>query len=146
MTPLLEVIASSVRDAVEAEKGGARRLEIVRELNRGGLTPSCDLVKEIKEAVALPVRVMLRESDGYETSGEDEIRRLCVAAERFGTLEVDGFVIGFLKDREIDVQLTQRVLACAPHVPATFHHAFEDTKDKVRALSQSSNCRRLIEF
>ena len=135
MTPLLEVIASSVKDAIEAEKGGASRLEIVRDLKRGGLTPSYELVKEIKQAVDLPVRVMLRESDGFETSGEDEIRCLCVAAERFGALEVDGFVIGFLKEGEVDVELTQRVLACAPHVPATFHHAFEDTKDKVRALS-----------
>ena len=44
MTPLLEVIACSVADAVEAEKGGASRLEIVRDLGRGGLTPPLELV------------------------------------------------------------------------------------------------------
>ena len=135
MTPLLEVIVCSVTDAIEAERGGANRLEIVKDLKRGGLTPSFELVEEIKRAVDLPVRVMLRESVGFETSGEDEIDRLCLAAERFASLQVDGFVLGFLKDGEVDVQLTQRLLACAPHVRATFHHAFEDSKDKLRALS-----------
>ena len=133
--PLLEVIACSVADAIEAEKGGAGRLEIVRDLKRGGLTPSFELVQEIVEAVDLPVRVMLRESDGYETSGEDEVERLCVAAKRFASLQVDGFVLGFLKNGEVDTDLTQRVLACAPYTRATFHHAFEDARDKLRALS-----------
>ncbi|HKS09036.1 MAG TPA: copper homeostasis protein CutC [Pyrinomonadaceae bacterium] len=135
MTPLLEVIACSVADAIEAEKGGAGRLEIVRDLKRGGLTPSFELVEEIKQAVDLPLRVMLRESDGFETSGEDEIERLCGAAERLASLGVDGFVLGFLNDGEIDLELTGRVLACAPHTRATFHHAFEDAKDKLRALT-----------
>jgi copper homeostasis protein len=134
MAPVLEVITCSVADAVAAASGGAQRLEVVRDLVRGGLTPSFELVQAIKRAVDLPLRVMLRESDGYETSGEDEIERLCVAAERFGALEIDGFVLGFLRDEEVDVELTGRVLACAPQVKATFHHAFEDARDKLRAL------------
>lgn len=136
MAPLLEVIACSVADAIEAERGGAHRLEVVRDLGQGGLTPSWQLVEEIKRAVDLPLRVMLRESTGFEVRGADEIARLCDAAERFASLEVDGFVLGFLKDREVDVELTQRVLACAPRVRATFHHAFEETENKARALDQ----------
>ena len=132
---LLEVIVCSVTDAIEAERGGADRLEIVRDLKRGGLTPSYELVEEITQAVDLPVRVMLRESEGYETSGEDEIERLCGAAERFASLDVDGFVLGFLKDREVDIELTRRVLARAPDMRATFHHAFEDARDQLVALS-----------
>ena len=134
MTPILEVIACSVADAIEAERGGAGRLEIVSELKRGGLTPSFDLVAEIKQRVAIPVRVMLRESDGFGVTDESEIDRLCAAAERFASLEVDGFVIGFLKDGEVDVALTQRVLAYAPSTRATFHHAFEAAQDKSKAL------------
>jgi copper homeostasis protein len=133
--PLLEVIACSVADAIEAEKGGAGRLEIVRDLKRGGLTPPFELVEKIKQAVDLPVRVMLRESDGYEMSGEDEFDRLCLAAERFASLEIDGFVLGFLKDGAVDLERTRRVLASAPNIRATFHHAFEAAKDKLRALN-----------
>lgn len=132
--PLLEVIACSVADAVEAEKGGAGRLEIVTDLRRGGLTPPYELVHEIKQRVDLPLRVMLRENDGFE-SRDDEVDRLCGAAERFASLEVDGFVLGFLKEGEVDVERTRRVLACAPNARATFHHAFEAAPDKLRALS-----------
>jgi len=132
---LLEVIVSSVTDAIEAEQGGAARLEIVRDLKRGGLTPPYELVEKIRQAVDLPVRVMLRESEGFEISGEDEIQRLCVAAEEFASLGVDGFVLGFLKAGEVDIALTQRVLARVPHMRATFHHAFEAAKDQLSALS-----------
>ncbi|MBZ5592386.1 MAG: hypothetical protein LAP39_09125 [Acidobacteriia bacterium] len=66
--PLLEVIACSVADAVAAERGGAGRLEIVRALEAGGLTPLLSLVKEIVAAVSIPVRVMLRENPGFETN------------------------------------------------------------------------------
>jgi copper homeostasis protein len=137
MAPLLEVIACSVTDALEAEKGGAGRLEVVRDLGRGGLKPPLELVAELKQAVSLPLRVMLRESDraGFELSSADEMDRLCTAAVQFSSLGVDGFVLGFLKDGEVDVELTQRVLACAPHVLATFHHAFEGASDKARALN-----------
>lgn len=143
VTPLLEVIACSVTDAIEAEKGGAGRLEIVKDLKRGGLTPSFELVEEIKQAVDLPVRVMLRETDSFEPSGADEIDRLYVAAERFASLEVDGVVLGFLKDGEVDLELTRRVLACAPRMQATFHHAFEVTGDKLRALSVIKQLRQV---
>lgn len=134
--PVLEVIVCSVSEALDAKRGGAHRLEVVRDLGRGGLTPSWEVVSEIKKAVDLPLRVMLRESVGYEASGEDEIRKLCIAAERFASFEVNGFVIGFLKDDRIDVELTQRVLACAPNVKATFHHAFEDSKDRLQAVNE----------
>jgi copper homeostasis protein len=125
----------SVADAIEAESGGAGRLEIVRDLHHGGLTPSLELISEIKRATKLPVRVMLRENPTYRTTGPDEIDRLCRAAEAFAALDVDGFVLGYLNDGEVDIELTQRVLACAPQIRATFHHAFEDANDKLRALT-----------
>lgn len=133
---VLEVIACSVVDAVEAERGGADRLEIVRDLHLGGLTPSWELVNEIKRSVRLPLRVMLRESAGYTITGEDEVKVLCDAAQRFSSLDVDGFVLGFLRDERVDVETTNRVLAAAPNVNATFHHAFEAAKDQLQALRE----------
>lgn len=132
--PVLEVIACSVSDAIEAHKGGASRLEVVRDLERGGLTPSLGLVRAIKNAVNLPIRVMLRESVGYQTNGENEIETLCDAAEQFAKLGVDGVVIGFLKGDRVDIELTQRVLDCAPELRATFHHAFEEARSHLEAL------------
>ena len=133
---ILEVITCSVADAIEAKKGGAGRLEVVRDLDRGGLTPSVELVRAIKEAVDLPLRVMVRESDGYQTSGEAEIERLCAAADEFARLDVDGLVLGFLNGKTIDLDLMGRILAAAPRLKATFHHAFEDAADQLQAISE----------
>ena len=152
---VLEVIVCCVADAVEAQKGGASRLEVVRELDRGGLTPSIQLVQAIKDAVDLPLRVMVRESDGYGTRNDNfgtrndnfgarddgcgvrneaEVERLCVATREFAKLRVDGLVLGFLKNDQIDIDLTARVLACAPEIHATFHHAFENASDQQQAV------------
>ena len=140
---ILEVIACSVADAIEAEKGGAGRLEVVSALDRGGLTPPVELVRAIKDAVGLPLRVMVRESDGYQTSGETEIEKLCGAADELSSLEVDGLVLGFLKDKTIDLDLTRRVLAAAPRLKATFHHAFEDAADQLQAVREIKKLSRV---
>jgi copper homeostasis protein len=136
VTPILEVIACCVRDAVEAETGGAGRLEIVRDLERGGLTPPLELVRDIVAAVRVPVRVMLRESDGYTVAGEREIESLCQFAHNLSSLPIDGVVLGFVRRGEIEVDLTQRVLAFVPGLKATFHHAFEETTDRFASIEQ----------
>lgn len=133
---MLEVIVCSVDDAVAAQKGGAARLEVVRDLDRGGLTPSIAVVKSIKETVDVPLRVMVRDSVGFGVTGEAEIERLCEAASELSRLNVDGLVLGFLNNGVIDLDLTSRVLASAPNLKATFHHAFEDADDQLESVKQ----------
>ena len=133
---LLEVIACTVEDAIEAERGGANRLEIISRFDVGGLTPPIDLVMEIKAKISLPLRVMLRESEGYGVSGEAELEKLSVAVRQLNEIGVDGIVLGFLRGDEIDLELTERVLDNAPNLKATFHHAFEDTADKFAAIEK----------
>lgn len=141
--PVLEVIACSVSDAIEAQLGGAGRLEIIRDFQRGGLTPPLELVQNILNAVTLPVRVMLRESDSYEIAGEAEREKLCSVAAQLSDLEVDGVVLGFLRKREVDVQLTERVLSHAPNLSATFHHAFEEAADPIQAIQALKGLRQV---
>jgi copper homeostasis protein len=93
-------------------------------------------VQEVRNAVDLPLRVMVRESVGYQTSSQHEIERLCIAAEHFAALEVDGLVLGYLKDGEVDIALMERILGCAPNLKATFHHAFEDATGQLQALKK----------
>lgn len=131
---LLEVIVCSASDAIEAQRGGAGRLEIIRDLQSGGMTPSLKLVQEILDVVTLPVRVMLRESESYKVDGHVEKEKLWAAARALSWLNVDGVVLGFLRRGDIDVQLTESVLSCAPKLAATFHHAFEEADDPVLAI------------
>jgi copper homeostasis protein len=133
--PILEVIACSVDDAIAAERGGAGRLELVRSLEAGGLTPPLSLVGEIVAAVSIPVRVMLRENAGYATSGDAETRILCDAARECAALRVDGLVLGFLRGRDLDLPLLERMLGCAVALKATFHRAFEELEDSEAAIA-----------
>jgi copper homeostasis protein len=126
-TQLLEVIVTSVDEAREAEAGGADRLEIVRDLEVGGLTPPLSLVREIVSAVATPARVMLRETANFIVNGEAEMDCLLQGMAALGELPIDGVVLGFLRDGRVDLETTARILAEAPAVRATFHRAFEET-------------------
>jgi copper homeostasis protein len=131
----LEVIVSSVDDAAEAAMGGADRLEVVRDLSRDGLTPSIDLVKRIQREVPLPLRVMLRESDGFACASGEERRALVGHAAALNGLGIDGIVVGWIRDGRVDEDTFGRVLEAAPAIRATFHRAFDSLEDPETALS-----------
>src|SRR5438270_7130575 len=94
---LLEVIVQTVVDAREAAAGGADRLEVVRAIHDGGLTPSIALVRAIAAETSLPLRVMVRENAGYGTAA-GELTALQRAAGELAALGVDGIVLGFAHD------------------------------------------------
>lgn len=134
-SPILEIIACSLADALAAEEGGATRLEVISRFDVGGLTPSLELVREILTAVKIPVRVMLRESVSFEVIDESERQRLCRLAREISELEVDGMVLGFLRNRRIDIDLLERILFCAPNLRVTFHRAFEELPDPFAGIA-----------
>jgi len=133
MRPLLEVIVQTLTDAREAARGGADRLEVVRSLAEGGLTPPLALVQEIAAAVPLPLRVMIRENAGYTTHG-GELPALRAAAAAFADASVDGVVIGFAHAGELELDKMAQVLTMAPDVNVTFHRAFDQLRDPLAAI------------
>ncbi|MFD0497449.1 copper homeostasis protein CutC [Streptomyces rhizosphaericus] len=94
--PLLEVIALTPTDAIAAQAGGADRLELVTDMAADGLTPSRETFAAVRSAVDLPVRVMLRASDGFATGNAFDA--LCEAAAALHSEGADEFVLGFLAD------------------------------------------------
>lgn len=133
---LLEVIASTVEDAVEAELGGADRIELCRALMVGGLTPDSMLVRQVMKRARIPVRVMLRETDASTTYGEAEFARIEEHLRRIRDLEVDGLVMGFVRNGEVETQKLERVLTLAPNRRVTFHRAFDEVADRIAALQE----------
>jgi copper homeostasis protein len=131
---LLEVIVQSVADAKAAEEGGADRLEVVREIEREGLTPSMDLVRAIASEIRLPLRVMVRESDGFSISTPAELAALRRAMAALGGLGINGAVVGFTRQGRLDLSALRDVLAAAPDVPVTLHRAFDDVDEPLDAL------------
>jgi copper homeostasis protein len=130
---LLEVIVQSAADAVEAERGGADRLEVVRDIGQGGLTPPLSRVREIAAATRLPLRVMVRARDGYVLDPAD-LRGLQQSARDLAALGVDGLVIGYATNGRPDLEAVGRVLDGAP-AAVTFHRAFDALDDPAGALA-----------
>lgn len=141
---LIEVIACSVEDAIEAERGGAGRLEIARDMQHQGLTPPVELVREIARAVRIPLRVMVRENDGFTCAGEDELQTMQRAARALGEIEgVEGLVVGFIRGSEIDHDALEAILSTAPGLCGTFHRAFDALPDPRRAIMELKRHRQI---
>jgi len=130
----LEVIATSVSDAVAAEQGGADRLELVVELSRGGMTPPTALVDEILSCVRIPIRVMVRETEAHEIADAAIADRLLSSAETIACRPVGGIVFGAIRRGRVDVDLTTRISRAAAGRPITFHRAFEAVADQPAGL------------
>jgi copper homeostasis protein len=138
---LLEVIVQTVADAREAARGGADRLEVVRAIPVGGLTPSLDTVRAIAGETGLPLRVMLRENPGYATDAA-ELAVLREAAQAFDALGIDGLVAGFARDGALALDDFRAALEATPQTRVTFHRAYDslhdplDAVDRLAAISQ----------
>jgi copper homeostasis protein len=139
---LLEVIVQSVADARAAARGGADRLEVVRAIHDGGLTPELTLVRAIAAEVSLPLRVMVRENAGYSTDARERpaLRR---AAAAFAEAGVDGLVIGFAHAGELELDRLEDVLEDAPDVNVTFHRAFDQLRDPLGAIDTLARLARV---
>lgn len=131
---VLEVIVSSLEDAIEAEEGGADRLEVVRDLDQGGLTPSSALVQRITSRVKIPVRVMLRENTSMALLSSSELRTLCCRAADLANLGVDGLVTGFVLDGSVDVAALKTIAEAVPQLRITFHRAFDILPDPIQTI------------
>ena len=70
---LLEICCGSIDDAIEAEKGGADRVELCSALFLGGLTPSLGTIQEAKRRLKIPVVVMVRPRGGGFAYSEAEM-------------------------------------------------------------------------
>jgi copper homeostasis protein len=130
---LLEVIVQSVADAEAATAGGADRLEVVRAIADGGLSPARDLVAAIAAATPLPLRVMVRDAPGFIATAET-IARLTHEVQYLSGLGVDGVVIGYARDGVPDLDAVEAILRHQPALPATFHRAFDTLVDPLSAI------------
>ena len=73
---ILEVCVDSVESAVNAELGGADRIELCGDLFGGGTTPSLALYEKIREKIKIPIHVLLRPRFGDFLYSEEEIEIL----------------------------------------------------------------------
>ncbi|GEB57729.1 copper homeostasis protein CutC [Streptomyces gardneri] len=128
---VLEVIALDEEDAVAAQTGGADRLELVTDMAADGLTPSRAGFAAIRAAVDIPLRVMLRLTDGFSAGGPEGIDALVARAAELREAGADEFVLGFLtSDGEPDLVAVERLIAVLDGCRWTFHRAIDRAADR----------------
>jgi copper homeostasis protein len=134
---LLEICCGSIDDAIEAEKGGADRVELCSALFLGGLTPSLGTIQEAKRRLKIPIVVMVRPRGGGFAYSEAEMASMERDAEGAVENGADGVVFGILKsDGAIDVARCRRIHQLIGKRQAVFHRAFDVTPDPFEALEQ----------
>ncbi|CAM5267752.1 Copper homeostasis protein cutC OS=Streptomyces alboniger OX=132473 GN=CP975_15680 PE=3 SV=1 [Streptomyces alboniger] len=128
---VLEVIALGVEDAVAAQAGGANRLELVTDMAADGLTPSPGTVAGIRAAVDIPLRVMLRLTDGFAAGGAPGVDRVVRVAGELREAGAEEFVLGFLDaDGGVDLPAVERVAGVLDGCRWTFHRAIDHAADR----------------
>jgi copper homeostasis protein len=125
---IFEVIATSAEDAVAAAAGGADRLELAGEMAADGLTPDLAEFARIRAAVHVPLRVMLRDGDGFVVRDLDA---LCAKAQALRAEGAEEFVLGFLTpEGELDLASVRTLLAAIPGCRWTFHRALDSAASR----------------
>lgn len=128
---VLEVIALDAADAKAAQAGGADRLELVTDMAADGLTPPVATFAEIRSAVSLPLRVMLRLADGFSAGDKRSVDLLAERAAQLRSAGAREFVLGFLDAAGgPDLPALERLLPALDGCPWTFHRAVDRTPDR----------------
>ncbi|HEX5482818.1 MAG TPA: copper homeostasis protein CutC [Terriglobia bacterium] len=130
----LEIIASSLDDALAAYHGGASSLEIAVRLDQGGITPPVRMVEAIVGRVPIVARVMLRENSGFTLRGREELEKLKADAQRLAKLRIDGLITGYVKAGRLDLETLRQIADAVPTTRFTIHNAIEMTEDPLEAL------------
>jgi copper homeostasis protein len=133
----VEICVDSVESAIEAERGGAARVELCDNLMEGGTTPSAGAIEVARKVLDIKLHVIIRPRGGdflYSDIEFEIMKRDVETAKRLGA---DGIVIGILdKNGDIDTARTAELISLARPMSVTFHRAFDVCRDPFLALGQ----------
>lgn len=144
---ILEICVESYDSAKIAQDASADRIELCSALDLGGLTPSFALLRQIKQQLSIPVHVLIRSRAGdfcYDDLEYDTMAEEIKLSKIFGA---DGVVLGILTSGgEVDIPRTKELVNLAHPMTATFHRAFDFTKDMDAALEAviKTGCKRIL--
>ncbi len=132
---LIEVCVTSVQSAINAQIGGALRVELVDNLIEGGTTPSPGTIILARKRLSIGLFVMIRPRGGDFCYSDLEFEIMVEDVKAAREMGADGVVAGILlPDGNIDVERMQILRDLADGIGFTCHRAFDMTVDKFKAL------------
>lgn len=133
----LEICTPSFTSALEAQAGGADRIELCQNLELGGTTPSFAVIKLTREALTIPVAVLIRPRGGDFIYSPDEQLVMEKDIELCRQLGVEAVVVGALTAHgTLDENLCRRFADWAYPMDVVFHRAIDTCLDPLQALHQ----------
>ena len=130
-----EVCVDNVKDAMRAVDLGANRIEYCSKLSEEGLTPDIEDVKYLLKNINIPLRIMIRPHSKSFNYSEQDISIMLRDISNFKKIDVDGIVIGCLKeDDEIDLKKINLLTDKARPLKVIFHKAIDMTSDPLKSL------------
>lgn len=131
----LEICANSSFSALQAELGGASRVELCQNLENGGTTPSYAQIKLARAALSIGLHVLVRPRAGDFLYSDAEFQEMLTDITFCKEQNCDGVVVGILNaDGSIDMERNAVLVAHAKPMTVVFHRAFDRCKDPVQAL------------
>lgn len=144
----LEICANSVLSCVEAQKGGAYRVELCAGIPEGGTTPSYGDIAMARELLnKTKLNVIIRPRGGDFLYSELEHQIMLKDIEICRNLGVDGVVIGCLTaEGDVDIPRCKELVDAAGEMNVTFHRAFDMCHNPFQALEDiiSLGCKIIL--
>ncbi|BFI98234.1 MULTISPECIES: copper homeostasis protein CutC [Priestia] len=135
MKYIKEACVEGYEQAKKAEKLGADRIELCDNLSQGGTTPSYGTIQYASEHLDTDINVIIRPRIGDFVYSEAEYQIMKKDVKTCKDLGVNGVVFGILTEEdEIDYGRTKELIAEARPLSITFHMAFDEIKDKYKAI------------
>lgn len=127
---LKEKCIGSFKEAIEAQKLGADRVELCDNLEEGGTTPSYGTIKMTVEKLDIPAFVIIRPRGGDFYYSLEEIEIMKEDIKICKSLGVKGVVLGILnRDNTINYEVTKELVTLAKPMEVTFHKAIDELKN-----------------
>ena len=131
----LEVCVDSVESAMNAERGGANRVELCDNLFEGGTTPSAGCIAVVRANLKIGLQVIIRPRGGDFLYDAREVAVMQHDIRVAKELGADGVVSGALTVQgEVDRAIIKQLIELARPMNVTFHRAFDMTADPFQAL------------
>ena len=123
---IIEVCAESYEYALKAEKAGADRIELCKDLHLDGLTPDYESAKRTIDTLDIPVFILIRPRGGDFIYSHEEFELMKSDIIKFKEMGCKGIVSGVLNnDSSIDIKKTKELVELSKPLEFTFHRAFD---------------------
>lgn len=153
---ILEVCCGNLESVNAAIEGGADRVELCRNLELDGLTPTREMIREsvsLCHPAGVLVHVLIRSREGNFVYNEEEVSKMDEDIQMALGEGVDGLVIGALTpEGDIDVDACKHWMDKIRDVHGglvcnvTFHRAFDVCREPLVAMERIAElgCNRIL--